>query len=139
MRNEVTTRVTLNGKAVPVEPALADCAGVRGDPALTLTLTVQLDVDDIAAAILSYLNTGGRLDDLLCDEDAWAVVGDMLINDGIGPALCGVRDEMTTTDPDNPINAFCRDRVVRLLATSRTAAIPGQRRSRTRELAGVSR
>lgn len=145
MRNqpEPDARVTLNGKAVPVKPALADCAGPRGEPALTVTVTVKLDLDDVAAAVMSFLNTGGTLAEMIGDEDAWLVVADMLVNDGIGPVLCGIRDEMTVgADRANPLAVLCRDRVQRLLATSGTAGTPAQRvpaRSNSRTLTGVSR
>lgn len=120
MHAKPTAHVSLNGASFPIAPGLADHLGSRGHTALSVGIRVELDADDVAAALLTYLeDCGGDIDDLTSsDEYAWETIAEVLVNHGLGSAFTSARESIALPSRcGNPALAvFCKERTVRLLA-----------------------
>lgn len=95
-----TADVSLNGISVPVRPGLADSTGKRGPAVLSVTMRVELDAVDLAAAMLTYLDHEyGEYADLVGDKDAWRTVANYIVGDGLNATWTAYRDAMTAKAP----------------------------------------
>lgn len=100
MSSHLTADLTLNDRSYDIRPGLADCLGQRGPARLTLTMRVDLDVVDLAAALLTYLDHEyGELSELRADQDAWQTVATYVANNGLGETWMAYRDAVSAKAP----------------------------------------